>query len=302
MEKLQAMQIFTRVAELGSFTQAANSLGMPKASISTSVRQLESLLGTRLLHRTTRKVQMTQDGQTFYERCKDLLADVDELESLFQQTPSAIQGRLRVDMPTGIAKTIVIPQLPAFLKRHPGIEIELSSTDRRVDIVREGFDCVLRIGALRDSGLIARQLGTLEVVNCVSAGYVAEYGEPTDLATLARHWLVRYVLVLGAKADGFEYWDGEKYEMAAMRSAITVNNAESYMDACLAGLGLVQVPMIGAYPLLANSSLVEVLKDLRARPMPVSIIYPNRRNLSKRVQVFMDWLTELMKTSVQLSR
>jgi DNA-binding transcriptional LysR family regulator len=301
MEKLQAMHIYTRVAELASFTQAAASLGLPKASVSTSVRQLESLLGTRLLHRTTRKVQMTQDGQTFYERCKDLLADVDELESLFQQTPAAIHGRLRIDMPSGVAKTIVIPHLPAFLKQHPGIEIELSSTDRRVDIVREGFDCVLRIGALSDSGLIARPLGKLEVVNCVSPGYIEQYGEPTSVETLDRHWLVGYVLSLGAKPDGLEYRDGERYVMAPMRSVIIVNNADAYSSACLAGLGIAQIPVIGANVHLKEGGMVEVLKHLRARPMPVSIIYPNRRNLSKRVQVFMDWMSALMQASAPLS-
>jgi DNA-binding transcriptional LysR family regulator len=299
MDRLGAMQIFVRVAELASFTKAADSLGLPKASISTSIQQLESLLGTRLLHRTTRKVQMTQDGQILYERCKDLLSDVDELESLFQQTPSAIHGRLRVDMPTGVAKNLVIPHLPAFLAQYPGIELELSSTDRRVDIVQEGFDCVLRVGTLRDSDLIARPLGELQIVNCVSAGYIAQYGEPRMLDDLANHLLVRYVLMLGMKADGFEYWDGERYTMAAMKGAVTVNNAESYVDACLAGLGIIQVPRIGIREYLDNGVLVEVLGEYRARPMPVSLIYPNRRNLSKRVQVFMDWLSALVKTYLQ---
>ena len=294
MDRLHAMEIFVRVAELASFTKAADSMGMPKASISTSVQQLESLLGTRLLHRTTRKVQMTQDGQALYERCKDLLSDVDELESLFQQTPSAIHGRLRVDMPTGMARQLVIPHLPAFLTRYPGIELELSSTDRRVDIVQEGFDCVLRVGTLGDSDLIARPLGHLHAVNCVSPGYIALHGEPRQLEDLAQHFLVRYVLMLGLKADGFEYWDGSRYVQAPMKGAITVNNAESYSDACVAGLGIIQVPRVGVRDLLANGTLVEVLPDLQAKAMPVSLIYPNRRNLSKRVQVFMDWLSELV--------
>jgi DNA-binding transcriptional LysR family regulator len=299
MDRLNAMQIFVRVAELASFTKAADSLGMPKASISTSVQQLESLLGTRLLHRTTRRVQTTQDGQILYERCKDLLSDVDELESLFQQTPSAVHGRLRVDMPTGVAKNLVIPNLPDFLARYPGIEIELSSTDRRVDLVQEGFDCVLRAGALGDSDLIARQLGHLRFINCVSRGYIARRGEPRQLGDLAKHSLVRYVTMLGLKTGGFEYWDGARYATAPMKSAITVNNAESYIDACLAGLGLVQIPRVGIQAHLEAGTLVEVLPDLRAQPLPVSLIYPNRRNLSKRVQVFMDWLAELMKTYLQ---
>ena len=149
MNKLEAMQIFVRVAELSSFTQAADSLGLPKASISVAVKQTEAWLGARLLHRTTRKVQMTQDGQAFYERCKDVLADMDELQSMFQRGEEALGGRLRVDMPSGVARYQVLPRLDEFLQRHPRLELELSSTDRKVDIVREGFDCVLRVGAQR---------------------------------------------------------------------------------------------------------------------------------------------------------
>jgi DNA-binding transcriptional LysR family regulator len=158
MNRLDAMQIFARVAELASFTRAAESLGLPKASASNAVQQLESALGARLLHRTTRKVQLTQDGQAFYERSKDLLADMDELQSMFQQGEQALRGRLRVDMPSGIARAYIVPRLPKFLQAHPQIELELSSTDRRVDLVREGFDCVVRVGALGDANLIARPL------------------------------------------------------------------------------------------------------------------------------------------------
>ncbi len=141
------MQIFVRVAELASFTHAADALGCTKASVSVAVQQLESHLGTRLLHRTTRKVTLTQDGQLFYERCKDLLADADELQSMFHTASGpALRGRVRVDMSTGMARHAVIPRLPELLARHPLLELEISSTERRVDLVREGFDCVLRGG------------------------------------------------------------------------------------------------------------------------------------------------------------
>lgn len=299
VDRFEAMRIFVRVAELASFTRAADSLGLPKASISNSVQQLESLLGARLLHRTTRKVQMTQDGMAFYERCKDLLADVEELESLFQQTSENIVGRLRVDMPTGVAKHVVIPHLPEFIQRYPGIEVELSSTDRRVDVVREGFDCVVRVGSLTDSGLIVRPLGEMNIINCVSPTYIQQYGEPEKLEDMPHHFLVHYVLTLGTKSDGWEYWDGSCYRNLAMNGAVTVNNAEAYTAACLAGLGIIQVPAAGARKYLARGQMIEVLKTYRAEPMPVSLIYPHRRNLSKRVQVFMDWLTELMREYVE---
>ena len=295
MDRLTAMQIFMRVTELGGFARAANELGLPKASVSTTVQKLEGHLGTRLLHRTTRKVQLTQDGRTYYERCKDLLADVDELESLFQRTPAEISGRLRVDMPIGIARNLVIPNLPAFLTDHPGIQLELSSTDRRVDIVREGFDCVVRVGTLADSSLISRRLGEMRIINCVSPGYIKIYGEPATLDGLSDHWLVDYLPVLGARSDGWEYRDGDRYRNIAMKSMLTVNNSEDYTSACLAGLGIIQVPFVGVKKYLISGALVEVLKDYRAEPMPVSLVYANRRNLSKRVQVFMDWLTGLIK-------
>ena len=187
MNTLEAMQIFIRVAELASFTRAADSLGIPKASASTAVQQLEASLGARLLHRTTRKVQMTHDGQAFYERSKDLLTDVDELQSMFQQGEQSLRGRLRVDMSGGVARLFVLPQLADFMQAHPLIELELSSTDRLVDLVREGFDCVLRVGPLVDSSLVARPLGAFRIINCASPAYLERHGTPKTLDDLATH-------------------------------------------------------------------------------------------------------------------
>jgi len=294
MNRLDAMQIFVRVAELASFTKAADNLGLPKASISTSVQQLESLLGTRLLHRTTRRVQLTLDGQIFYERSKDLLADMDDLEGLFQQGASNLTGRLRVDMPSGVAKNRVIPQLPQFLAQHPQLQIDISSTDRRVDVVREGFDCVVRVGKLSDSSLIARPLGVLELLNCASPSYIARFGLPHTLADLSQHQLIHYTTTLGSKSSGFEYTENGDVKHVAMHGNISVNNSDAYSAACLAGFGIAQIPRIGAQDALAQGKLVEILPAYRAEPMPVSLLYPNRRNLSRRVQVFMDWISELL--------
>ena len=205
MLRPELLQIYARVAELASFTQAADSLGLPKASVSQAVQQLEASLGTRLLLRTTRRVQTTPDGQLFYERCKDVLADVDELQSMFQQGSQALRGRLRVDMPSGVARQQVLPRLNEFLAAHPLLDVELSSTDRRVDLVREGFDCVLRVGQLEDSALVARPLGHLVQINCASPAYLAAHGIPRTLEDLVNHKLVHYVPTLGAKPVGWEY-------------------------------------------------------------------------------------------------
>lgn len=295
MNKLEAIQIFVRVAELASFTRAADSLGLPKATISTAVKQLESLLGARLLHRTTRTVHMTQDGLAFYERSKDVLVDIDELQSMFQHGGQAISGRLRVDMASGVAKNIVIPQLPAFLEAHPRLVLELSSTDRRVDVVSEGFDCVLRVGTLVDSSLIARPLGRFRMLNCASPEYLAKHGTPTGIDQLAHHHLIHYASALGTKPAGWEYLDGDSYRSVAMTGAVTVSNAEAYQEACLAGLGLIQAPESGVRKLLAAGRLVEVLPQHQAQPMPVSLLYANRRHLPKRAQVFMAWMGEILQ-------
>jgi DNA-binding transcriptional LysR family regulator len=294
LNRLEAMGIFVRVAELASFTKAASSLGMPKASISTAVQQLETLLATRLLQRTTRSVQMTQDGLVFYERCKDLLADMDELEGLFQQGASQLSGRLRVDMPSSVARNLVVPRLPEFLALHPKIQVELSCTDRLVDVISEGFDCVVRVGKLSDSSLIARPIGHLRLLNCASPVYLQRYGHPETLADLSQHQLIDYVTQLGGKSSGFEYEHQGEVHFVPMTVAMSVNNSDAYSAACLAGLGIIQTPRVGALEALNSGALQEILPEWRARSMPLSIIYPHRRNQSRRVRVFMDWLETLL--------
>jgi DNA-binding transcriptional LysR family regulator len=295
------MQIFARVAELSSFTQAAQVLGLPKASASLAVQQLEAHLGTRLLHRTTRRVQLTQDGQAFYERCKDLLDDVDELQAMFQQPDgTALRGRVRIDMSTGIARQLVLPALPDLLARHPLLEVELSSTDRRVDLVREGFDCVIRVGPVAEPGLVARPLGLVRVASCASPGYLARKGTPQSLADLAQHDLVHYVSTLGTKSAGFETMgDDGSPQFHPMAGRVTVNSAEAYLGACAAGLGLIQAPLLGVRELIDRGLLVEVLPHHPAPPMPVTLIYPHRRHLPQRVRVVMDWLAAVVQAHLQ---
>lgn len=295
MNEIEAMRIFSRVAELASFTKAAQDLNLPNASVSSSVQQLEEFMGTRLLHRTTRKVQLTQDGQIFYTRSKDILSQMDELQSLFKTGPADLHGILRVDMPSSFAHDLVIAKLSEFLNKHPNLQIELSSADRRVDVVSEGFDCVIRIGKLQDSTLIARSLGKLKMVNCASPSYIKRYGMPGSLKELSDHRLVHYEQNLGSKTSRWEWFDGKKTEYIAMPGVITVNNTETYESACLAGLGIIQVPEIGLYDLIKQGLLVEVLPEYRAEPMSISLVYANKRNIPLRVQTFMDWLTTIVQ-------
>lgn len=298
MDKIHAMQLFIRVAELESFSRAADTLGLPKGSVSRQIQALENHLGTQLLHRTTRRVQLTQDGMIYYERAKDLLSNLDELDGLFHHDSASISGKLRVDMPVGVARNLVMPRLAAFLHQYPGLELELSSSDRLVDLIREGFDCVVRVGTLKDSGLIARPLGKLTQINCASPEYLARFGYPESLEDLASHAVVHYSVNLGTRAQGFEVTTGNGTQWVKTGGMLTVNSTETYHAACLAGLGIIQVPRVGVRDALRAGTLVEVLGQYRAEPMPVSLLYPHRRNLSRRVHLFMEWLTGVMKDYV----
>ncbi|MRT56540.1 LysR family transcriptional regulator [Enterobacteriaceae bacterium RIT693] len=298
MDKIHAMQLFVRVAELESFTRAADTLGLPKGSVSRQVQALETSLGTRLLHRTTRRVQLTQDGMVYYERCRDLLTNLDELDGLFQHDPASVSGRIRVDMPVTLARGLIIPKLPGFLQQYPGIELELSSSDRMVDVVREGFDCVVRVGHLKDSGLVARPLGKFTMINCASPDYLSRFGYPENLDDLASHALVHYAQNLGTRPQGFEVWLDKTTQWVKTGGLITVNSTETYQAACVAGLGIIQVPRVGVKAQLKEGNLVEILPQYRAEPMPISLLYPHRRNLSRRVHLFMEWLTGVLKAYV----
>ncbi|CAG9171086.1 LysR family transcriptional regulator [Cupriavidus pampae] len=294
MDSLDTLRIFLRVADLGGFARASASLELSKAAVSMAVQRLEASLDTQLFHRTTRKVQLTPDGQVFYERARDLLDDMDELHGMFRHGKHALKGRLRVDMPAGVAQQMVLPRLPEFLAAHPDLSIEISGTDRRVDLVREGFDCVIRIGPLEDSSLVARPLGTLPLLNCASPDYLRAYGTPRTVADLASHRLIHFVGTFGQRSSGFEYVEDGSTVAVPMQGAVTVNNGHSYEAAALAGLGIVQAPSHTMRPLIDAGVLVEILPDLQPAAMPVTLLYAQRRNLPLRVRAFMDWVATLL--------
>ncbi|UXC38194.1 LysR family transcriptional regulator [Cupriavidus gilardii] len=299
MDSLDTLRIVLRVAELGGFARAADSLALSKAAVSIAVQRLEASLGTQLFHRTTRRVQLTADGQAFYERARDLLDDMDELHGMFQRDGGALKGRLRVDMPAGMASRFVIPRLPEFLDRYPELSIEISGTDRRVDVVREGFDCVVRVGTLDDSSLVARPLGAIRLINCASPDYLRRYGTPRSIEDLRDHRLVHYAGTLGQRPLGFEYPDGGGHAALPMAGSVTVNNGAAYEAAAMAGLGIIQVPAMAMQSRLAAGELVEVLPDCPPPPMPVTLLYAQRRNLPRRVRVFMDWIAQVLEPQLE---
>jgi DNA-binding transcriptional LysR family regulator len=261
------------------------------------VRHLEAQLGVRLLHRSTRTVQLSEDGRNFCARARALLADAEDLGSMFTERDAPLRGRLRIDLPTEFARTTVMPALPTFLKRYPDIALEISSTDRRVDLVQEGIDCVLRVGGIVDETLVARPLGVLPMINAASPAYLERHGIPRTLDDLLAqgHRMVHYTPTLGIRPFGWEYPDGEGFATLALPGALSVNNVQAYHGAGLAGLGLIQAGLSSLKPYLANGELIEILPGSRPAPLAVSVVVAHRQNLSRRVRMFIAWLEQILQ-------
>jgi DNA-binding transcriptional LysR family regulator len=263
--------------------------------VSAAIIDLEARVGARLLNRTTRKVSPTRDGAAFYERCLRLLSDFEETESLFRQSGVGLSGVLRIDVPGRIGRLVIAPALPEFLARYPQIDITLGVTDRAVDLVEDGVDCVLRVGPLGDSSLIARPFGELPLINVASPNYLERYGIPCTPDDLGTHLAVRYASPSNGRVEPWEWQEGGALHARAMSGRVTVNSAEAYIACCVAGLGLIQIPAYDVRQRLAAGELVEVMPDFRAVPLPMTFLYPHRQHLSRRLQVFAEWLEGLVR-------
>ncbi|ABB11349.1 LysR family transcriptional regulator [Burkholderia sp. Ac-20384] len=296
MDHLQAMRIFARVAHLGSFTKAAEQLQLPRPTVSNAVQYLEKHLKVRLLQRTTRRVALTAEGATYYERCMRLLADLDDAETLFEDAGTTPRGAIRVDLPERFALNQVIPALPGFHARYPDLRVVIGTTDRFVDLVADGIDCAVRVGAMSDTSLVARRIGELAQINCAAPAYLERHGTPRSPDELPDHVAVGYFSSRTGRELDWEYADMDSGQLHAvkMRSVVSVNSSQAYLACCLAGLGLIQAPREGLGPLLADGSLVEVLPEWNAEPLPVSVVFPTGRHLAPRVRIFVDWLAETL--------
>ncbi len=291
MDRFETMRLFTRIVELGSFTQAAAALDVPRATATHAIKQLEARLQVRLLERTTRQVRTTVDGQAFYDRCRHLLHELEDAESSLAQHAINPRGRLRIDIHGAPANDIVLPRIGEFHARYPHIEIVMGSGDRLVDLVREGVDCVVRAGEPKDSSLVTRRLALIPQVTCASPGYLAAHGTPLQPSDLAQHWAVNFFS--SSRAGVFPYLfevDG-RVEAHAMKSWISVNSADSYKTCAEQGCGIIQVPRYGVEERLRRGTLVEILAHAPCPPMLYSVLYPQARLLSPRVRVFIDWVT-----------
>ncbi|MFP5500152.1 LysR family transcriptional regulator [Pseudomonas sp. PE-S1G-1] len=295
MDQVKAMKVFVRIYERSSFTLAADDLNLPRATLTHTLNQFEAWLGTRLLERSTRRVRPTLDGEAYYLRCVQLLAELEEAELAFRSV--APKGRLRVDLHGTLAKYFVIPALPQFMARYPEIELSISEADRFVDLIAEGVDCVLRAGTLGDSALIGRRVATLRQVTCASPAYLRKYGEPKRLADLGEHRAVNYVSRTTAKLFPFEFMVDGQVQEVTIEGALSVFGAEIYSASAVAGLGIIQCPHYRIAELINQGVMQEILIDTPPPPMPVSVLYPQNRHMSPRVRVFVDWLAEIFATA-----
>ena len=290
MDRIDAMRLFARVVERRSFTLAAQDLAVPRSTATEVVKQLEARLRVRLLQRTTRYVAPTLDGDAYYRHCVKVVADIEEGEAAFSGAKPS--GVLHVDVHGTLARHFMLPGLPRFLEQYPDLQLFISEGDRLVDLIKEGVDCVLRVGELPSSGMVARRVAMLEEGTFVSPAYVARYGEVRTLDDLEKHRIVGFVSSATGHVLPLEFSVGGKLRHLTPRVAVSVTAAETMVSAARLGLGIIQVPSYHIAKDLAAGTLVEILQDFRPSPTPVSLLYPRTRQLSPRVRVFIDWLIQ----------
>jgi DNA-binding transcriptional LysR family regulator len=287
MDRFEAMRAFVRIVERRSFTLAAQDIGVPRSTITQTIKQLEARLGVRLIQRTTRTVSPTLDGEAYYRRCMAIIDDVEDAEGAFGGTKP--KGMLRIEVQGTLARHFLMPGLPEFFAQYPDIEITMSEGDRYVDLVREGVDCVLRFGVLPDSDMIARRVGLLQRMTYAAPDYIARFGMPADIAALSGHRMVGLRRLSTASLEPLQFSVGDSVQRLTLPAPMSVTGPESYIVSARLGLGLVQMPNFHAVADVARGTLVRVLPDFPPLAVPVSLLYPPNRQLSPRVRLFMDW-------------
>jgi DNA-binding transcriptional LysR family regulator len=304
MDQIQTMRVFARVVEAGSFTKAAESLALPKGTVTKLVQHLEGRLKVKLLNRTTRRVTVTPDGAAYYERTARLLNDLDDIEASMTNAQASPSGRLRVDVGASVARHIVIPALPGFYERYPDIQLDLGVSDRVVDLIGDNVDCVIRAGDLTDQSLVARRIGNLALVTVASPAYLKRHGTPAHPSELedGRHSTVCFMSSRTGRPHPhiFEK-DGETLELTAPYK-VALNDSNAHTEAVLAGLGISQTAAFTAAPYLATGEMVEVLPGWTRPAIPVHVVYPPNRHLSARLRAFVDWAAELFAGHPNLGR
>jgi DNA-binding transcriptional LysR family regulator len=296
MDRFDAMQAFARVVEARSFTKAAETLRMSKTTVTQLVQQLEARLRVKLLNRTTRKINVTADGAAYYERVVRLLADMDDAETSLSGASASPRGRLRVDVPSPLARLILVPALPAFHALYPDIQLDMGVSDRMVDLIDENVDCVVRGGELTDQSLMARRVGDLQLGVYAAPSYLERAGRPSHPRELedSHHRTVGFLWSRSGKPFPYAmHRDGERIEVQG-RYVLSVDDGNAYLEAGLAGLGVLWLPDYMSRAHLARGELVLLFEDWRLDPMPLYVAYPPNRHVSIKLRVFIEWVAELM--------
>jgi DNA-binding transcriptional LysR family regulator len=304
MDRFDAMQAFARVVETGSFTKAAETLHISRTSVTQLVQQLEARLRVRLLNRTTRKVNVTADGAAYYERVIRVLSDVDDAETSLSSASASPRGRLRVDVPSPLARMILIPALPAFHARYPDIQLDMGVSDRMVDIISDKVDCVVRGGELTDLSLMARHVGDLQLGGCAAPGYLALAGTPLHPRELedSHHRIVGFRWARAGKPLAYAMHSGDEHIQVQGRYALSVDDGNAYLAAGLAALGVLWLPDYMSKAHIARGELVPLFEGWHLDPMPLYIAFAPNRHVSSKLRVFIEWVAELMAEHAPVAR
>lgn len=295
------MQTFVRIVEANSFTKAAETLDLPRAALTATIQKLEAFLGTQLLQRTTRRLSLTPDGADYYRKCQEILQAVEDAESTYRsQSAGQPRGKLRVELPGTFGRNVVVPHIGAFCSSYPDIDLVVSLSDRVRDLIEEGADCALRVGALQDSAMIGRPLGTMRFLTCAAPAYLQQHGVPQVWSDLREHRCVSHFSGRTGRPFDWDFIVDGSVVTTEVRSAIAVNDAEASVSCVLQGMGLAQVARYQVRAHLASGALVEVLAATPPTPMPVSLLYPQGRMSSPRLRVFAEWLGELLRRDPDL--
>lgn len=294
MDKLQAMSVFVQVVDAGGITRAAEIMQLPKATVSTLISNLESALSVKLLNRTTRQISVTADGAAYYEHCLRILADVKDVEESLSKTVSSPSGRLRVDVPAGLGRHVIIPALPQFFERYPDIALELGCSDRPVDLIEEGVDCVVRGGELADSTLVARRVGTLHFMTCAAPSYLARHGRPMHPNDLLQHRCINFFSPKTGKICEWDFTRENEQIRIKVTGQVALNDSNAYLAASLTGIGIAQLPSCVLYDYVESGQLEPLLEDWCVDPLPLHVMYPQNRHLSAKVRAFVEWVAELL--------
>jgi DNA-binding transcriptional LysR family regulator len=303
MDPIQAMRVFVRVVESGNFTRAADSLDLPKGTVTKQIQSLEERVRVKLLNRTTRRVTVTPDGAAYFERAARLLNDFDDLEASMVNTQAGPQGRLRVDVGTSAAQKLIIPQLHSFCDLYPDIQVDLGVSDRPVDLIGDNVDCVIRAGEITDQSLVARRIGSLPFVTVASPAYLKRYGTPQHPSELEkRHHVVGFFAGNSRRLYPHEFVkDGERLELNT-HYRLAVNDSSAHLTSVLEGFGVSQVVTFMAAPHIERGELVQILPEWTREPLPVHVVYPPNRHLSPKVRVFVDWAADNFAKNPHLQR